>query len=244
MAPIKDPQGTRHFQATEKCELLANFFEKRLGDGRKGMVEDTCGFSKTAKKNLCRQGYRGKMQGKWDPFTAVEVKKAIMGLSKKKATGEDGIGAEVLENLPCLTRPLARLFNMVLPQGKMPYPLLKVIMFPLAKPKKDREECKSKRPISLIQVIAKTLEAAVLHRLPVNLEDKLSPQQYAYRRERGAEMHLADFSDFVKELRDEGCDVYIASIDSAPHSRLMETLHEWSVDMYLCRYVHPSSKYT
>ena len=121
--------------------------------------------------------------------------------------------------------------------------MLQVPMVPLDKPGRDSEQCGSKRPISLIPVLSKALEAVVLHRLFRQYEARLSPGQYAYRRERGTEMHILGLSDFVRKSRDAGKYVYMASIDVAAafdnvsHDRLMETSESLGTDSYVCRYV-------
>ena len=91
--------------------------------------------------------------------------------------------------------------------------------------------------------MAETLEAVVLRRLMGTLENHIDPGEYAYRRERGTEMHLIGFHDYTREMRDAGCYAYISSIDVAaafdnvPHSSLLKTVTELGVDRYLCRYL-------
>ena len=113
------------------------------------------------------------------------MSRVILGLAKKKAAGDDGLVAEMFQELPCLLSPLTRLFNLILQTGRIPYPMLKVAMIPLDKPRRNPEECRPKRPISLIPVLSKIMEGVVLHRLMVVWEGQLDSRQYAYRRERG-----------------------------------------------------------
>ena len=132
------------------------------------------------------------------PVLEVGVKKAMAVMAKTKAAGGDGLIAEVFRNLPCLIKPAVELFNLILRRGRMPQQMLRVIPIPLDKPQKDPEQCRSKRPISLISVLPKILEAVVLHRMIGSLESPLDPRKYAYRQERGTEMHLLEFHDFVR----------------------------------------------
>ena len=112
--------------------------------------------------------------------------------------------------------------------------MLRVVMVPLDKPHKDPERCRSKRPISLISVLSKLLETVVLRRMIGELESKLDPNQYAHRRERGTEMHLLEFHDFVREARDAGLYTYVSSVDVAadfdnvPHSGWVERFSVWA----------------
>ena len=48
------------------------------------------------------------------PILAVEVKKAVAVMAKKKAAGADGLAAGLFQHLPCLLQPTVRLFNMIL----------------------------------------------------------------------------------------------------------------------------------
>ena len=236
--PLLDPDGTRRFRAQEKCDLLANFFAERLS-----AQSDTKPGRPTSGKNG-GEGYRPPMRGEVEKVREVEVRKAIGGLAGKKAAGLDGLVAEVFQNMPCLIRPLTRLFDGILETGRMPQKMLQVVMIPLDKVGRDPERCGSKRPISLIPVVSKVLEAVILHRLLSRFESCLEPCQYAYRRERGTEMHLLDLTDFIREARNRGQYAYLASIDVAAafdnisHSHLLRTMEELAVDTYTCRYVN------
>ena len=207
--PRLDPERVRRFRAQEKCDLLANFFAERLNarsDREPGRAPSKKGGS---------AGYRTPMRGKVEPVREVEVRKAISGLAGKKAAGLDGIAAEVFQKMPFLIRHLTRLFNGILETGRMPQKMLQVVMIPLDKAGRDPERCGSKRPISLMPVVSKVLEAVILHRLLSRFESRLEPCHYAYRRERCTEMHLLDLTDFIREARNRGQYSYLASMDVA-----------------------------
>ena len=233
-APLMDQNGERHFKGQEKCNILADFFAAKLQDSALAMSTGDMEVSRW--RRLCQTR-------EFEPVLEVEVKKAIAMMARKKAAGDDGLVAELFQNLPCLLRPVTSLFNMILQQGRLPYQMLRVVMIPLDKPHRDPEQCRSKRPISLISVLSKALEAVVLHRILGRLEGGLDPGQYAYRRERGTEMHLLEFHDFVRESRGAGNFTYITSVDVAaafdnvPHRCLINTAGRLGVDPYLCRYM-------
>ena len=105
---------------------------------------------------------------------------------------------------PDLSPELASLFTDVRVSGGAPSPLTKLVIISLDKPGEDPSSCKAKRPISLINSVAKILEAVVLHRLLPLVEPHLCPNQFAYRAGRGAEMHLAELSDFAADHVREG----------------------------------------
>ena len=168
-APLLDPEGGRHFRAQEKCDLLANFFAERLNAKPDG------GTVPTASKTRRGGGYRTPTRGTAEPVREVEVRKAIGGLAGKKAAGMDGIAADVFQTMPCLIRHLTRPFNGVLATGGMPQKMLQVVTIPLGKARRDPERCGSKRPISLIPVVSKVLEAVILRRLLGRFETCLEP---------------------------------------------------------------------
>lgn len=88
-------------------------------------------------------------------------------------------------------------FNSQMSKGRVPRPLLWVYVIPLDKPNKKQEHCSPKRPISLINTLAKVLEAVIYHRLLPLFEPHLDPYQYAYRRHCSTEMHVAEMADFA-----------------------------------------------
>ena len=169
--------------------------------------------------------------------------KAINGLARGRAPGPDGLQAELFQGLTCLLVSLKWLFNCIVMNGRFPRSLTRLYVVPLDKPGKDASLCGSKRPISLICVVAKALEAAVLHRLMAPLELTLNGEQYAYRRDRGTGLHLSQLYDFVSGELAKGKYVYLAAIDidgapdNVPHEGLVGTLRDAKTDPILVRYV-------
>ena len=109
--------------------------------------------------------YTGALDGKLENIRLAEVNKAVESMAGGKAAGPDGTPVGIYRELPALWGPLRVLFDCILARGVIPAPLLLVHLVPLDKPKKDPERCSSKRPISLLNAMAKILEAAVHHRL-------------------------------------------------------------------------------
>ena len=232
-SPLLDQNGQRHFKGQGKCNILANFFATKLQQRTNQPLDRD---ASAVKRNHKTQWRRLRQTKEFVPVVKVEVRKAVATMAKKKDAGDDGLVAELLQNLSSLIKPVVRLYNLILLNGRMPHQLLRVIMISLDKPHKDPEQCKSKRPISLISILAKILEAVALHRMIGALGNHLDPGQYAYRRERGAEMHLVEFHDFVREVRDAGQYTYTSSVDVAaafdnvPHSCLVRTVQALGVD--------------
>ena len=121
--------------------------------------------------------------------------------------------------------------------------LPEVHVAPLDKPRRDPMQRASKMPISLISVAMEILEAVIYNRVARAIAPILHPSQYAFRRSRGRDMHLALLTDFVAEHLQGGRFVYIASLDidgasdAAPHDGLMASLWETGADAYLVSFI-------
>ena len=120
-----------------------------------------------------------------------------MSLASGKAAGTDGFPPELFKKLGTLSPQMANLFSNILAGGEAPLPPLRLCIAPLDKPGGDPSLRKAERPISLINFLAKDLEAAVLNRILLALEPLLAPSQFAYRRARGNDLQLVEVYDFV-----------------------------------------------
>ena len=77
---------------------------------------------------------------------------------------------------------------------------------------------------------------------------QLGGRHYAYRRDRGAEMHLTELMDFAQRSLNRGKHAYPASFDvagafeNAPRRHVMEVLEADGADSYIRRKIHKSIK--
>ena len=258
MAPLKDPQGVRRYDPSRKCTPIADHLQRKLAIS----AASPGNLSVTKAETPGQHGKQGKRSGKpvyhrkilkrpqvsmhsipepFEAFSAVEVYKAVHSMSKKKASGPDGFMAEAYQNLPGVLNPLRQLFNLILNTGRMPLPMLRLHIVPLEKPQEDPEECGSKRPISLLNTTSKILESLVLTRMINDADMNLDERQYAYRPHRGAETHLIEFHDFVREAYNKGESIYVSAVDvdsafdNVPHKKLVQTAVERNIAPHICR---------
>ena len=256
MAPLLDSSGTRHFDGTQKCELLARHFGAKLGTPNHpqsvafpmragaGIKKSLHRLTKPRNAPLPKPPIPGNLKPEdFKPFSAVEVYRAIHGLQKRKAPGPDGYMAEIYQNLPDTLPPLKDLFNLILTTGSIPLPMLKLHIVPLDKPQKNPEECGSKRPISLLNILSKALESLVLLRMVNSAGMEIDGRQYAYRSNRGTETHLTEVLNFIQAAKQRNERVYLAAVDvdsafdSVSHLQLTQTVVDRGVDPHICRYI-------
>ena len=104
---------------------------------------------------------------------------------------------EFHKKLPALMAPPTDLLLLIFRTGAAPATLRRIYLAPLAKPGKDPHRGESRRPIALPATTIKITEYAIYHRILRGVGPQLSPHQYAYRRDRGTEMCLAEAMDLV-----------------------------------------------
>ena len=128
--------------------------------------------------------------------------------------------------------------------GTIPVTLRRVHLVPIFKAGKDPHLASPRRPISLLSTEVKLAESVIYHRIPPGEEDKLAVEQFAYRRERGTEMHLVSLMDFMQRALYRGRLCYLVSydvagaVDNVSHAHLMRGLEEFGVDGYTRRVIH------
>ena len=134
-------------------------------------------------------------EGACSVFTLRQVNLAIKNLKKGKSPGPDGVGNEMLKQLPDpALKALLALFNRSWQEGKTPSAWRVATIIPMYKGKgKAVDSPKSYRPVALTSCLAKLMERLVSSRLIHLLEagNKLAPCQAGFRKGRSTEEQLA-----------------------------------------------------
>jgi hypothetical protein len=101
------------------------------------------------------------------PFTPAEIRDAIKGMNKNKATGEDGITSNILQHaFNLLPKFTTAMYNRCLRTACFPRIWKRAKIIPTVKPGKEISNDISKyRPISLINTAAKVLKNVLINRI-------------------------------------------------------------------------------
>lgn len=90
-----------------------------------------------------------------EPPTIEELSKAVDKLPSGKATGKDGIPAEIIKSgKSSLLVPLHKLLTQCWNKGSVPQDLKDANIITLFKNKGDRHDCNNYRGISLLSIVA------------------------------------------------------------------------------------------
>lgn len=174
----------------------------------------------------------------------VEAIKAIYGLSPSKAPGPDKFQAEAYQKLPCFGKPIATPVDLVYRTGYIPNALRQTFVIPLPKKGKDPHDAASRRPITLLDTMAKIVDAVAYHRISPKIEKQLSPARYAYRRNCSAGMCLTEIMDATHRALRRGRWCYLSpfdiagAFDNVSHVKLMETMESFGADGHSRRIIH------
>ena len=149
-------------------------------------------------------------------MTAKEIGKLVKGLDSTKATGSDGISEVVLKNIsPELSPLLGKLSNCCLKEKCFPNIWKLSSVCPVFKIAGERSSPSQYRPISLLSVISKLLEAVINQRVLAHLSKNnlLSDKQYGFRSSRSTADALTVFTHRISQALYVNRDVRAVALD-------------------------------
>lgn len=173
-----DSNGNEYVTSKEKAECFGRHFSLK------------CSVPLSCRPNDDLPGIRKRSDAVLSHvrFRPSLVKRELRKLAPHKATGSDEIPARVLNACAdSLALPLSRLFTMAFRQGVQPAKWKLARVVPVYK-RKSKSDPKNYRPISLLPIMSKVMEAIVNRQLMNFLERHsiLSSNQFGFRRNIGS----------------------------------------------------------
>ena len=157
------------------------------------------------------------------------VAKKIKAMKDNKSPGVDGIPPKLLmETVEQISIPLARVFNLSLKEGVVPFEWKEANIIPLFK-KGSRNKSENYRPVSLTSVICKLLERLIKdHMVEFLVKHKLlNSSQHGFLKARSCLTNILCFLEEITKWIDVGSPVDIIyldfqkAFDKVPHQRLL-----------------------
>ena len=157
------------------------------------------------------------------------VAKKIKAMKDNKSPGVDGIPPKLLmETVEQISIPLARVFNLSLTEGVVPFEWKEATIIPLFK-KGSRNKSENYRPVSLTSVICKLLERLIKdHMVEFLVKHKLlNSSQHGFLKARSCLTNMLCFLEEITKWIDVGSAVDIIyldfqkAFDKVPHQRLL-----------------------
>ena len=150
-------------------------------------------------------------------------------MKDNKSSGVDGIPPKLLmETVEQISIPLARVFNLSLKEGVVPFEWKEANIIPLFK-KGSRNKSENHRPMSLTSVICKLLERLIKdHMVDFLVKHKLlNSSQHGFLKARSCLTNMLCFLEEITKWIDVGSPVDIIyldfqkAFDKVPHQRLL-----------------------
>lgn len=167
-----------------------------------------------------------------EPPTLAEVQDAIRSLMNNKASGPDGIPAEVLKVLkvggPELQCRLHTLLLKVWEKEELPSELRDTLIVTIFK-KGDKADCGNYRCISLLSTTGKVLASVLANRLLPLSEEILPESQCRFRPSRGTADMIFTARQLQEKCREHKQPLYMAFIDLTKAFDTADRQALWSI---------------
>ena len=169
------------------------------------------------------------------PPTREEVLAAISGMRNNKASGEDGLKAELFKALPEENSIiLQKLFEKVWEEERVPKDWLKEIITKIPK-KGDLKDCNNWRGVTLLNVVSKIFAKCLFTRIQELVEKILRKHQSGFRKGRAC----ADQTFILRKIIEESLEFQRAvfinfvdfekAFDSVYRSALWDIMREYGI---------------
>ena len=198
-----------------------------------------------AKRRVLRRIHSLRVEESPPQFTVGEVADVIKSAKSSKALGPDGISMYMLKQLDIPgVEYLAKTLNLSLATQTVPDVWKMGRVVPLLKPGKDASKSESYRAISLLSLVAKTLEALLLPRLLGNFP--FASHQHGFRKQHSTTTALDAISTHISRGLNQNapCDRTVLvgldlskAFDMVNHAALFEDIGKTSLPPSLKRWI-------
>lgn len=231
----------------EKADLFADYFENEVYSQSPDSQPFHAHVTRHA-RIIKNRVVTHPITSTWKQVTEVEVKQHIKQL-RNSSTGPDNVHNRCLKNYTeALVKHLTKLFNQILIQGYIPNEWKKANIILLLKPKKDKQQPSSYRPISLLSCLGKLLEKIIKQRLMLELERRniLPQHQAGFRPKRSTTYNIVRLERYVEKhlhsttQRRHSAVIFFdikAAFDSVWHDGLMYKLNDLRLPRYIVNYM-------
>ena len=234
---LRSADGTEYTTSQEKAKCLGQYFADKCSLGPQDFNEES-EFPFVQPRSQSRLlSIR---------FRPAEVHKLLRALDPSKASGPDAVPGRVLKaNAEHLAVPLCLLFRQCMTSGTQPQSWKVASVVPVHK-KRSKSAPSNYRPISLLSLISKTMEAVVNRALTNFLERNniLSNHQFGFRRGLGPADLLTGLHHQWSKIAAAGGAVRIVAVDIAgafdkvSHAGVLHKAKAYGVSGNLLKWLH------
>ena len=219
---MKNEDGEAVTNMEDICEVVARFYEKLYAAYRPQEA-----------------GNEERQPTRVPKVTTEEQKTALRRLRTNRASGNDGLTAEMLQtgHEPLLVH-MSEMFSGILGGDLDPPAAWKVSRLSLIFKNGERDLPKNYRPVSIIPIMSKLFCVVLYLRLRDQMEAKTTPEQFGFVRGRGCRDALHILRAVTEKAGEWGEELWVATLDAekafdkVSHDALFGALLEGEVDFY------------
>ena len=147
-------------------------------------------------------------------ITREEVKRALNETKGRKASGMDGVRAEMLKEVGVTALQwLMRVFNICFMLSMVPVDCVTACIMPLSKVKGDVHECSDSRGISLLSVVENVHGRILINKIRDKTENVIVKVQSGFRRGKGCTDQIFVVRQICEKYLARGKDVCFVFLD-------------------------------